>query len=636
MPDLINTTVVPLKAAMTDRPLVVSPQTPLREAIAHLNHPQPAATAVTEREDPSQALHQTLRSRYLVIAEAKQPLAIVTARELLEYTVSEPEQKNLQTVSNLSLSRPTTVMETTLTDAQQLRDLLQANQMRPLIVLDSLNNIIGLLTYEGLYPYLLQQPDSSAAVAKGIPAEDAPLVQQLQRVLEVTANKMGSEFFETSVLQLAEALNVAHVILTELKGPILRTLAFAMDHVLQPTLEYPIKDTPCEQVMATGEFFCECFVQKQFPNDPDLILLGAESYLGFAMYGAQGETVGHLCVLDREPILRSDWAVRLMRTFAARASAELERQQAIAALQTLNQELEAKVAERTADLQQSYQQLQDTQVQLVQSEKMSSLGQLVAGVAHEINNPVNFISGNLAPCLDYANDLSHLIGLYQAQYPQPTPEIETFIQKADIPYILEDFPHLIQSMTLGATRIQAIVQSLRTFAYAQQEGSKAIDLQENLDNTLVILQSRLKGRGGDLAIQVVKHYAALPLVNGLSGLLNQVFMNLLINAIDAIEQRQAHEDANYQGCLTITTQVLQPSKVAIAIQDNGVGMSPETQGKIFNPFFTTKPVGVGTGMGLSISYKIVTGDHGGTLTCDSILGQGTTFRIELPQQLPPS
>ncbi|NEO86227.1 MAG: GAF domain-containing protein [Spirulina sp. SIO3F2] len=455
--------------------------------------------------------------------------------------------------------------------------------------------------------------------------------RQLQRVLEVTANKMGSEFFETSVLQLSEALDVAHVILTERKGPMLRTLAFAMDNVLQPTFEYPIKDTPCEKVMATGEFFCACFVQKHFPKDKDLILLGAESYLGFSMYGAQGETVGHLCVLDREPILRSEWAVRLMRAFAARASAELERQQAIADLQALNQELEAKVAERTADLQRSYQQLQEAQVQLVQSEKMSSLGQLVAGVAHEINNPVSFIYGNLAPCLDYVHDLSHLIELYQAQYPQPTPEIADFIEEADIPYLLEDFPHLIQSMSTGATRIQSIVQSLRTFSYAQQEGCKAIDLHENLDNTLVILQNRLNGRAGNPAIQVVKNYAALPAMECFSGLLNQVFMNLLSNAIDAIEHRQ-DEDAAYQGCLTITTQVVNPQSVAIAIQDNGVGMPPETQEQVFNPFFTTKPVGVGTGMGLSISYKIVTGDHNGTLTCASVVGEGTTFRVELPQQ----
>ena len=452
--------------------------------------------------------------------------------------------------------------------------------------------------------------------------------QQLQHLLDATATKTGADFFASSVMQLTESLGVAHAILAERQGDTLRTLGLVVDQVLQPNYEFQIVGTPCEQVLQAGTFHCRQGIQELFPNDSDLVKLGAESYLGFAMKDSQGDIVGHLCVLDRKPLEHSERAEKLIRSFAARATAELERQKAIDALERLNQDLEAKVAARTADLQASYQQLKDTQLHLMQSEKMSSLGQLVAGVAHEINNPVSFIYGNLKPCLEYVNDLSTLIELYQKHYPTPHLEISDFIEAADIQYTLEDFPPLINSMQTGATRIKSIVQSLRTFSYAQQEGIKAINIHDNIDNTLVILQNRLNGRAGTPAIEVIQNYGELPLLRCYGGLLNQVFMNLLVNGIDAIEQKQK-VSRDYRGCLTITTTAVSPEKIAIAIRDNGVGMTPEIQDKIFNPFFTTKPVGIGTGMGLSISYKIVTGDHQGQFYCSSVLGEGTEFVIEL-------
>lgn len=455
--------------------------------------------------------------------------------------------------------------------------------------------------------------------------------EQLQKTLDVTATKTGADFFPTSAMLLAESLGVAHALLTERSGDTLRTLAFVVDQSLQPKVyEYPIVGTPCEQVLKTGEFHCGCSIQELFPEDSDLVDLGAESYLGLAMQDSQGEVVGHLCVLDRKPLDRSERAEKLLRSFAARATAELERQRAIDATKTLNQELEAKVEARTADLQASYQKLKDAQLQLVQAEKMSSLGHLVAGVAHEINNPVSFIYGNLEPCLEYVDALSHLFVLYQQHYSTPHPEIVEFMEKADIPYTLEDFPNLINSMKTGVQRIQSIVQSLRTFSYSQKEGSKTINIHDNIDNTLVILQNRLNGRTGKPLIEVVRNYGELPLIECYGGLLNQVFMNLLVNGIDAIEQKQNNAASDYLGCLTITTQVVSSEKVAISIRDNGVGMKPGTQDKMFNPFFTTKPVGIGTGMGLSISYKIVTDDHQGQVYCSSVVDEGTEFTVELP------
>ena len=456
--------------------------------------------------------------------------------------------------------------------------------------------------------------------------------QQLQKLLDVTATKTGADFFPTSVMLLTESLGVAHALLTERQGNTFRTLAYVVDQALQPTHDYPVIGTLCEQVLETGGFHCGCSIQELFPENSDLADLGAESYLGFAMQDSQGDIVGHLCVLDRNPLEYSERAEKLIRSFAARATAELERQKAIDALETLNQELEANVAARTAALQASYQQLKDAQLQLVQSEKMSSLGNLVAGVAHEINNPVSFIYGNLEPCLDYVGALSHLIALYQKHYSHPHPEISEFIEQADIQYTLEDFPNLINSMQTGANRIQSIVQSLRTFSHAQQEGVKAIDIHNNIDSTLVILQNRLNGRAGTPAIDVVKNYGELPLIECYGGLLNQVFMNLLVNGIDAIEQQQKTASPDYLGCLSITTKVVSHEKIVISIRDNGIGMAQKTQDKIFNPFFTTKPVGIGTGMGLSISYKIVTGDHQGQFYCSSALGKGTEFAVELPRK----
>ena len=288
---------------------------------------------------------------------------------------------------------------------------------------------------------------------------------------------------------------------------------------------------------------------------------------------------------------------------------------------------------KTKELQRSYRDLQETQLQLIQSEKMSSLGQLVAGIAHEINNPMSFIYGNLEPALDYAQTLAQLIRKYQETYPSPSEAIAQFIKTADIEYILSDFPKLLASMETGATRIQDIIQSLRTFSRLDRAECKSVNLHENIDSTLVILQNRLNGRAGKPEITVVKNYSNLPLIECYGSLLNQVFMNLLVNAIDAIEERQVNSASSYTGYITITTAVVSDDKVTISIRDNGMGMMIATQAKIFNPFFTTKPVGVGTGMGLPISYQIVTGNHQGQLRCYSTPGEGTEFIVELWQSL---
>ncbi|WP_199249075.1 PAS domain S-box protein [[Phormidium] sp. ETS-05] len=291
----------------------------------------------------------------------------------------------------------------------------------------------------------------------------------------------------------------------------------------------------------------------------------------------------------------------------------------------LYQESQAK----SQELQRAYRELQETQVQLIQAEKMSSLGQLVAGVAHEINNPVNFIYGNLTHTLEYSDNLLELIQLYQDCHPNPPDAITEFSEDIDLDFLTEDLPKIISSMQNGVSRIRDIVKSLRTFSRLDEADCKEVDLHENIDSTLVILQNRFNGRGGNPPIHLIKQYGDLPLIECYSGLLNQVFMNLLVNAIEAIEDRQTREAADYTGVITITT-ALEDNWVSISIQDNGIGMSPEVQAKIFNPFFTTKPIGKGTGMGLSISYQIVTQNHEGELSCTSTPGVGTEFKIKLP------
>jgi PAS domain S-box-containing protein len=306
---------------------------------------------------------------------------------------------------------------------------------------------------------------------------------------------------------------------------------------------------------------------------------------------------------------------------------------------TARKQAEAQLQARTEELKRSYQELKNTQLQLVQAEKMSSLGQLVAGIAHEINNPVSFIYGNLNIAVDYVESLTTLLNLYRSLTLPPSPQsqhIQRILAATDLDYVLMDFPKLLQSMENGAVRIRDIVTSLRTFSRLDNAEYQPIDLHDNLESTLVILQNRLNGRAGKPPITVVKRYGNLPPVVCYGGLLNQVLMNLLTNAIDAIEERQAlgpdgDETAEtYEGCITLTTEQTPTGEMIITVQDNGIGMAAAVQAKIFDPFFTTKPIGVGTGMGLSISYQIITASHRGRLTCHSQAGIGTTFRIELP------
>jgi|GEM_PF-1219225 len=331
---------------------------------------------------------------------------------------------------------------------------------------------------------------------------------------------------------------------------------------------------------------------------------------------------------------------------------------------------EKRLRQEMARSAKAYQALQKTQAQLIQTEKMSGLGQLVAGVAHEINNPINFIYANLPHASIYTQDLLKLVNIYQQKYPHPEPEIDAVKEEIELDFLVEDLEKILTSMRIGADRIREIVLSLRNFSRFDEAEMKYVNIHEGIDSTLLILQSRLKATSAYPAIEVIKEYGDLPLVECYAGQLNQVFMNILCNSIDALNKTYQESSPNLAnkakndisstiasgnlaypkdevsgiftiekpvdsrdslGTITIHSEVLEDkSRVIIRIRDDGPGILPEHQPKLFDPFFTTKPVGKGTGLGLSISYQIIVDKHQGILKCISEPGKGAEFWIEIP------
>ncbi|MBC1238306.1 response regulator [Nostoc sp. 2RC] len=293
-------------------------------------------------------------------------------------------------------------------------------------------------------------------------------------------------------------------------------------------------------------------------------------------------------------------------------------------LKQLTESLEQQVSDRTKALQQA-------QVQLVQQEKLSTLGELVAGIGHEINNPVNFISSNIPPLQEYIEAITQLLLLYQQEYPKPTTKITSVIENLDLDFILEDIKKILNSLEIGSERIRNLSNSLRNFSRSDSDAKISADLHQGLDSTLMILQHRLKANSQRQQIAVIKNYGVLPQVNCYLGQMNQVFMNILANAIDALDEAIIQgkiRDVTPQ--IKIATSIESEQFAVIRIADNGIGIPERLKKRLFEPLFTTKSVGKGTGLGLSIAHEIVVQKHKGVLNVNSQSGMGTEFIIKIP------
>ncbi|MBP0029729.1 ATP-binding protein, partial [Roseofilum sp. Guam] len=356
----------------------------------------------------------------------------------------------------------------------------------------------------------------------------------------------------------------------------------------------------------------------------------ADSYL------LQGQPNSFLCT----PILNQGKLIGILYLeISAQAAISIENARLYHRLEEYSHTLEAQVEHRTQELhdknrhlQTTLEQLQRTQLQLIQSEKMSSLGQMVAGIAHEINNPISFISGNIIYSRDHFHTLLELVELYQQEFPDTSVTLAEKLEDSDLDFVKEDMNNILFSMETGSDRIRHIILGLRNFSRLDESGIKRIDVHEGLDNTLMILQHRLSSTEKRKEIKITKEYAKLPRINCYASQLNQVFLNIITNAIDALESCSSQVSSKTRE-IRISTEGTDTQKIKIRIADNGPGISDSIRQRIFDPFFTTKPVGKGTGLGLSTSYQIVTEQHKGQLYCFSELKKGTEFVIEIPIEL---
>ena len=417
--------------------------------------------------------------------------------------------------------------------------------------------------------------------------------------------------------------------LSQLEGPaiILGSLPFEDHQTVPVALINRVKNTLSLAVIDNA------VVEPTLAADPYILRHSPKSILCAPLLN-QSKLIGILYLENNLTVgaFTSD-RLQVLKLLTTQVAISLENSQLYHKLENYSHTLEQKVKERTEEITEKATQLEltleklySTQAQLIQSEKMSSLGQLVAGIAHEINNPINFIYGNLQPASEYVASLIELNNLYQQLYPQPLPEIAQKIADIELEFLVNDLQKILSSMKAGADRICQIVLSLRNFSRLDESEIKGVDIHSGIDSTLLFLQHRLESNSKHPEIAVIQKYGQLPLVNCYASALNQVFMNILNNAIDALEA----SEKNSQPTIIIQTELKEPKKVIIRIADNGIGISETVRNNIFNPFFTTKSVGSGTGLGLSTSYSIVVEKHGGQLSYISTPGEGTEFIIEIP------
>ena len=380
-------------------------------------------------------------------------------------------------------------------------------------------------------------------------------------------------------------------------------------------------------------------VEADFLNDPYVIQQQPKSILSIPILN-QGKVLGVLYLENNKASQAFTYdRLEVLRLLTTQAAISLKN---AAHYNTL----EEKVRQRTQELDKNnehlsntLEELQKTQIQLIQTEKLSSLGQMVAGIAHEINNPINFIYTNLAYARNHVSDLLDVVKSYEHEYPDLNQNIEQKLNEIDLDFVIQDLLKIFSSMEVGGERIRNIILGLRNFSRLDEAEMKPVDIHDGIDSTLMILHHRFKEHAVYSPIEIIKEYGKLPQVWCHPNQLNQVIMNILNNAIDALMEQVIHKKSLEKQTkspqtstpyIRICTEVIEANRARIRIADNGPGITQETQQKIFDSFFTTKPMGRGTGLGLAISYQIVVNKHNGKLICQSVPGEGTEFIIEIP------
>lgn len=526
------------------------------------------------------------------------------------------------------------------------RGVIKQIALRADAIKDVTGEVVGVIA---IHTDITEQKQAEAALRRSY--HRAELLKQI--TTEIRSSLDLQHIFETTVTQLGQALKVNRCLIYLYQAATLPTLPLVAEY-LEPGYssvrycEVLMTGYPClEQVLACDQAIASTDIYAESLSDSTAKLYRAMELKSLLIIRTsyQGEPNGMIAIQQCDNYRHWDSTeIELLEAVAAQvgialAQASLLEKETTIAAQLAQQNLalqasKARANTKATELEQALRELQRTQAQLIQTEKMSSLGQLVAGVAHEINNPVSLITGNIGYACEYIHDLLGIVNLYQQCYPQPLPLIQERLNAVDLDFLIKDLLKLLNSMKVGADRVNQIVLSLRNFA-RNEEKMAEVDLHEGINNTLMILQSRLKANGKNPEIKIIKKYAAIPLVECYAGPLNQVFMNLISNAIDALEScGVGNKQKIAEPTLTICTEAKGDSQVIIRIIDNGMGMTEEVQKKLFNPFFTTKPVGKGTGLGLSISYQIVVEKHGGELLCFSAVGEGTQFIIDIPLRHP--